>query len=133
MAALGLFVVAFQNYDQLPTFDSMRQGGSTLPPTNANPDYGSPATSESSVDWTQFAYTQYVTNSAYLCNSVMIFETLHRLKSKADRVMMYPENFLDPVATTATTDEGKLLIKARNEYNVKLVPVAVQKIGRAHV
>ncbi len=37
------------------------------------------------VNWSRFAYVQYVTNSAYLCNSVMLFETLHRLGSKADR------------------------------------------------
>ncbi|KAJ6041356.1 uncharacterized protein N7446_010753 [Penicillium canescens] len=45
------------------------------------------------VDWSRFAYTQYVTNTAYLCNSVMLFETLHRLNSKPDRVMMYPSEF----------------------------------------
>ena len=31
------------------------------------------------VDWSQFAYTQYVTNLDYLCNSVMLFERLHQL------------------------------------------------------
>jgi hypothetical protein len=36
------------------------------------------------LNWSDFAYTQYVTNTNYLCNSVMLFESLHRLKSKAD-------------------------------------------------
>lgn len=31
------------------------------------------------VHWLDFAYTQYVTNSNYLCNSVMMFEALDRL------------------------------------------------------
>ncbi|KAJ6003617.1 hypothetical protein N7522_006417 [Penicillium canescens] len=76
------------------------------------------------VDWSRFAYTQYVTNTAYLCNSVMLFETLHRLNSKPDRVMMYPmefsldENDAEPV--------GRLLRKARDQYNVQLVPIQVQ-------
>ncbi|KAJ9484193.1 hypothetical protein VN97_g9184 [Penicillium thymicola] len=74
------------------------------------------------VDWSQFAYTQYVTNTAYLCNSVMIFETLHRLDSKPDRVMMYPSEF----SLDENGAESRLLRKARDEYNVKLVPIKVQ-------
>ncbi|KYK56312.1 putative glucose n-acetyltransferase protein [Drechmeria coniospora] len=75
--------------------------------------------------WSRFAYVQYVTNSAYLCNSVMIFETLHRLGSKADRVMMYPSNMMDPAATGASTPDGELLIKARDQYGVRLSPISV--------
>jgi hypothetical protein len=78
------------------------------------------------VDWSRFAYTQYVTNADYLCNSVMIFETLHRLGSKADRLMMYPSFMLDPKATQSDTPHGKLLIQARDKYKVKLMPVVVQ-------
>ncbi|KAL4955664.1 nucleotide-diphospho-sugar transferase [Aspergillus filifer] len=66
------------------------------------------------VNWSRFAYTQYVTNTAYLCNSVMLFETLHRLSSKAERLMMYPEG------------SRRLLRKARDEFGVRLVPVKVQ-------
>lgn len=76
------------------------------------------------VDWSRFAYTQYVTNSEYLCNSVMIFESLHRLGSRADRVMMYPSRMLEK-GEDATTD-ARLLVKARDEYKVKLVPITVQ-------
>ncbi|KAJ5452897.1 hypothetical protein N7445_001080 [Penicillium cf. griseofulvum] len=76
------------------------------------------------LNWSQFAYTQYVTNTAYLCNSVMLFERLHSLKSKPDRVMMYPSEFsLDEKDNDL---EGRLLRKARDEYNVKLVPIKVQ-------
>lgn len=79
----------------------------------------------SGIDWSQFAYTQYVTNAAYLCNSVMLFEILHRLGSKADRLMMYPEGF----AADENSDklESRLLLKAKNEYNVKLQPIRVQR------
>ncbi|KAF7552520.1 hypothetical protein G7Z17_g4256 [Cylindrodendrum hubeiense] len=78
------------------------------------------------VDWSRFAYTQYVTDSDYLCNSVMIFETLHRLGSKADRVMMYPFEMLDPKATESESEVGRLLIKSRDEYQVKLMPIEIQ-------
>ncbi|KAL6882915.1 glycosyltransferase family 8 protein [Trichoderma longibrachiatum] len=79
-------------------------------------------------DWSRFAYTQYVTDSVYLCNSVMLLERLHHLGSRADRVLMYPEKMLpDP----ETWDDGgfrdaELLIKARDEYGVKLKPIEVQ-------
>lgn len=83
---------------------------------------------DAAVDWSRFAYTQYVTNSEYLCNAVMIFETLHRLGSKPDRVMMYPSHMLRDSANDHNInqrqgDEDRLLRKARDEYNVKLVPI----------
>ncbi|EKD12736.1 uncharacterized protein L3040_006887 [Drepanopeziza brunnea f. sp. 'multigermtubi'] len=76
------------------------------------------------VDWTKFAYTQYATNLNYLCNSVMIFETLHRLQSKPDRLMLYPSKYSAPDAV-ADTPERRLLLKARDEYGVKLEAVEV--------
>ncbi|KAF4948000.1 hypothetical protein FGADI_9995 [Fusarium gaditjirri] len=77
-------------------------------------------------DWSRFAYIQYVTNEDYLCNSVMIFEALHRLGSKADRLLMYPQQMLDPEAEYSSSHGGKLLIRARDEYNVTLQPIEIQ-------
>lgn len=128
--AIGLFVLAFRNYDSLPSLETLKSGyGAAVSNPNSDcPVASVPSTyDESHINWSRYAYTQYVTNQAYLCNSVMIFETLYRLGSKADRVMMYPETMMDPKATEATTDEGKLLIKARDVYKVKLHPVAVQR------
>ncbi|PCD31274.1 hypothetical protein AU210_010929 [Fusarium oxysporum f. sp. radicis-cucumerinum] len=76
--------------------------------------------------WSRFAYIQYVTNEDYLCNSVMIFEALHRLGSKADRLLMYPQEMLDPEAEYSSSHGGKLLIRARDEYNVTLQPIEIQ-------
>ncbi|KAL4791233.1 hypothetical protein BDV19DRAFT_381768 [Aspergillus venezuelensis] len=76
------------------------------------------------VNWSRFAYTQYVTNTAYLCNSVMLFETLHRLGSKAERLMIYPERF--SIDEQDSPSESRLLRKAREEFGVRLVPVKVQ-------
>ncbi|KAL6866776.1 glycosyltransferase family 8 protein [Trichoderma novae-zelandiae] len=87
----------------------------------------SPKTTDGT-DWSRFAYTQYVTSSEYLCTSVMLLERLHHLGSRADRVLMYPATMLpDP----ETWDDGgfrdaELLIKARDEYNVKLMPIQIQ-------
>ena len=79
---------------------------------------------DNDVDWDLFAYTQYVTDQNYLCNSVMLFETLDRLGSEADRVMMYPESMHFDQNDDSKVSE--LLIKAQDEYDVKLVPVQVQ-------
>ena len=76
----------------------------------------------SSVDWSEFAYCQYVTNEDYLCNSVMLFESLNRLGAQADCIMMYPQEWI----ASKDTRTGRLLTKARDEYGVELVPIEVQ-------
>jgi alpha-N-acetylglucosamine transferase len=74
-----------------------------------------------SMDWSRFAYVQYATNPDYLCNAVMMFERLHTLGSRADRVLIYPEKYSSQ--GTATIWQQNLLQKARDEYNVALSPV----------
>ena len=79
------------------------------------------------VDWSRFAYTQYATDRSYLCNSLMIFEALHRLGSKADRVLMYPYDFL--LSENDSLPEARLLRFARDEYAVKLKPIKIMMKG----
>lgn len=84
-----------------------------------------------SVDWSRFAYVQYATSPAYLCNSVMVFEILHRLNSKADRLLMYPSDYeLDGDPETESSN-SRLLRKARDQYDVKLKAIAVQRRNSA--
>ena len=74
--------------------------------------------------WSQYAYIQYVTNSDYLCNSVMLFEMLHRLGSKADRLMLVPAQF--------AAQEGwilDLMLMARDKYDVRLRTMDIQSRG----
>ncbi|KAI1113076.1 glucose N-acetyltransferase [Nemania sp. NC0429] len=129
LAVIGIFFLTFRNYDQIPTLATMRggHGGSSSTTANCPPAAVIPSFDGASIDWSRYAYTQYVTNKEYLCNSVMIFETLHRLKAKADRVMMYPESMMSPTETDPASTEAKLLVKARDRYGVKLVPVSVQR------
>ena len=92
----------------------------------ANQSANAPSSSPE-VDWSQFAYTQYATDSDYLCNSVMLFEILHRLGSRPDRVLMYPSRMMqDPSTQKPKNDNQRLLRKAADAYNVKLVPIKVQ-------
>jgi hypothetical protein len=54
----------------------------------------------------------------------MIFETLHRLGSKADRLMLVPNQF--------AASEGWLLdlvLKARDQYGVRLKTMDIQSKG----
>lgn len=83
------------------------------------------------VKWSDFAYVQYVTNENYLCNSLMILEALHRRGTKADRIMMYPDNWQpseDTVMDGKTVSE--LLAQARDRYQAKLVPIQVQSFTK---
>lgn len=80
------------------------------------------------LDWSKYAYTQYVTSSEYLCISVMLLERLHHLGSRADRVLMYPKKMLPNPETNdgGGFHDAELLIKARDEYDVKLMPIQIQ-------
>jgi len=73
------------------------------------------------VDWTRFAYSLYATNSAYLCNALMVYESLSRLGSKADRVLFYPQEW-DLEIESSTDRDSQLLVKARDDFGVKLMP-----------
>jgi hypothetical protein len=79
---------------------------------------------DNKTEWSKFAYAQYATDTEYLCNSLMLFESLDRLGSKADRLLMYPENF--PLDARAENKNTELLLKAKLEYGAKLVPVEVE-------
>lgn len=86
------------------------------------------ATGNPAIDWSRFAYVQYATNNIYLCNAVMMFGSLHRLKSKADRLLLYP-SWMTPMPGGKGFQEinGRLLRKARDEYGVKLKAVEIQR------
>jgi len=74
-------------------------------------------------EWKQFAYVQYATNLPYLCNSVMTFESLHRLGAKADKLLLYDQNW--KVDGSSDRPESRLLISLRDDYGVVLKPIEV--------
>jgi hypothetical protein len=76
------------------------------------------------IDWSRFAYIQYVTNSEYLCNALMFFDAFERLYSRPDRVMLVPSSMLEPEMVNSS--DAYLINKARDEYNVKIVPITIQ-------
>ncbi|GAB7339031.1 hypothetical protein MBLNU457_5694t2 [Dothideomycetes sp. NU457] len=78
-------------------------------------------TDTSSIDWSKYAYIQYATEKQYLCNSIMIFESLSKLHTKAAKVMLYPADW--DVGPEIGTFQSKLLLRAEADYGVELVPV----------
>ena len=56
----------------------------------------------------------------------MVFEALSRLGSKADRILFYPQQW-DLEIASSTDRDSQLLVKAREWYNVKLIPVEIPK------
>jgi hypothetical protein len=83
------------------------------------------------LDWEKLGYVTYVTDKDVLCNAVMLFESLYRLGSRAQRIMMIPdtEEFKtqEYSSRSAMEDEmvKRLLGVAEREYGVELVRVRV--------
>lgn len=84
-----------------------------------------PALKYKNVNWKHYAYSQYATDSHHICNSLMVFDQLDRLGAKAEKILMYPED-MDLIISNDRDRDSQLLVKARKEYGVKLVPIAVE-------
>ena len=83
----------------------------------------------SKLDWSKYAYSQYATNQHYLCNSLMLFDSLDKLKSPADRMLFYPKTW-DTDVSSSKDRISQLLTMARDEYKVKLRPVEMYTLKR---
>lgn len=79
---------------------------------------------ETAVDWHSFAYSLYATDPHSLCNAVLVFDSLKRLGSRADRVLFYPKEW-DTFIASNTDRTSQLLNIAQKEYNVNLLPVGL--------
>ncbi|KAF2828491.1 hypothetical protein CC86DRAFT_437798 [Ophiobolus disseminans] len=100
----------------------------------AIPTSMSSTSTHAAVTWSDYAYVQYVTDDNYLCNSLMILEALHRYRSKADRILMYSEEWKVPEQNQRSGNisvEGQSLAKERDLYAAKLVPIKLQSFERA--
>ena len=114
----SLFLLLLLYHAFISTSQSLLPGSQTH---NDAPPYTYPSNSNE-IDWSRFAYAQYATNVLHLCNSVMLFERLHALHSKASRLLLYPSHF----SLLDASPEAQLLLKARDTYNAELRPIEVQ-------
>ncbi|KAH7393957.1 nucleotide-diphospho-sugar transferase [Phaeosphaeria sp. MPI-PUGE-AT-0046c] len=87
-----------------------------------------PVSGEQSINWSNYAYSLYATDSATLCHAVLIADALARLGSKADRVLFYPEHWDTKVSDSQDRD-SQLLVIARDKYKVKLHPIKLLSVG----
>jgi hypothetical protein len=81
-----------------------------------------PVQGDTAVNWSNYAYSLYATDSATLCHAVLLADALARLGSKADRVLFYPE-YWDTIVSDSRDRDSQLLVLARDKYQVKLHPI----------
>ncbi|KAF1839692.1 glucose N-acetyltransferase 1 [Decorospora gaudefroyi] len=82
------------------------------------------------INWSNYAYSLYTTDSTALCHAVMLLDALARFGSKADRVLFYPEHW-DTTVESMRDRDSQLLGVARDRYKAKLHPVKpLQVAGR---
>ncbi|KAG9233973.1 nucleotide-diphospho-sugar transferase [Amylocarpus encephaloides] len=88
----------------------------------------------SGIDWARYAYVTYVTHKEVLCNALMMLESVKRLGSMAQRVMLIPdtEEFeTEGYGSKSAVKDGlvkKLLGFAEKNYGVKLKRVRILNI-----
>lgn len=115
---LRFIVAAFVLCAGLLTLDSLLRSR-TLPP----PAAPAPTTTRVELkDWSRVAYVLYATDADYMCNALMIFDSLKRLGARPDRVLIYPDLYED---RAADAPETRILREARDRYGVKLAPGAL--------
>ena len=75
--------------------------------------------------WKRVAYAQVVTDHRLVCNAVMVFGELHRQKSPAQRVLLFPKAWAETTKTgdPYTDTSRRLLKRAAKRYGVVLQPI----------
>ncbi|KAI9777136.1 MAG: hypothetical protein M1835_005321 [Candelina submexicana] len=89
------------------------------------------ATSQPAEGWKKVAYAQVVTDHRLVCNAVMVFGELHRQKSPAERLLLFPKAWADSTgAGDPYSDTSRRLLKrAAKRYGVVLQPIGTTLPG----
>jgi len=79
------------------------------------------------MDWSRLGYVQVVREHVELCSAVMLLSDLHRMKSPAKKILLFPRLWL---ATSVDDKYGpemsttrRLLRTAARRYGVTLIPM----------
>lgn len=79
------------------------------------------------MDWSRLGYVQVVREHVELCSAVMLLSDLHRMKSPAKRILMFPRLWLataeDEQYSPEMTTTRRLLRTAARRYGVTLMPM----------
>ena len=79
------------------------------------------------LDWNRLGYVQIAKDHTQLCSALMILADVHRKKSPAKKILMFPRTWLKPTdeeeynPQMATT--RRLLRTAARRYGIMLVPM----------
>lgn len=83
------------------------------------------------VDWRRLAHVQLAKTHHDVCNAIMVFGELHRLKSPARRVLLFPESWAaeksagkGDIADPFLDSSRRLMRMAARRYAVELLPVS---------
>ncbi|KAF2228152.1 hypothetical protein BDZ85DRAFT_315633 [Elsinoe ampelina] len=105
-------------------------------------------TQQAAIPWSRLAHVQFPTSHHEVCSAVMLFADLHRLKSPAKRVLVFPSEWLGSEGNKGTTGQGgmgkvradvsdpwmattrRLLRVAGRRYGVQLRPVSPRYMGK---
>jgi hypothetical protein len=80
-----------------------------------------------SLDWSRLGYVQVVRQHMELCSAVMLLSDLHKMKSPARKILLFPQIWLQEMegesynAEVSTT--RRLLRTAARRYGVTLIPM----------
>nr|POE72163.1 glucose n-acetyltransferase 1 [Quercus suber] len=86
------------------------------------PTTRTPILLEDDISWSDFAYCTYATSASDLCNSVMLLAALHKVRAKADRLLLYSSEW---DVNDAESSTGALLRRARDAYGAHIKPIKI--------
>lgn len=66
---------------------------------------------EEAIDWSQYAYVNYATDANYLCNTLIMFESLRDLGSKAQQLLLIPNHLLEAETNPDHEQVKKMLMQ----------------------
>jgi hypothetical protein len=79
------------------------------------------------MDWSRLGYVQLVREHVELCSAVMLLADIHRMKSPAKKLLLFPRVWLkkseDDTYDPRMTTTRRLLRTAARRYGVSLIPI----------
>nr|OQO23820.1 hypothetical protein B0A51_08142 [Rachicladosporium sp. CCFEE 5018] len=91
LITLALFLSGYTL--QQHTIANLRTFLRPLHPTSQHPTFSQSPSAEGAPDWTRLAHLQHPRTHFEVCSSIQIFADLHRLRSPARRILVFPRSW----------------------------------------
>jgi hypothetical protein len=82
---------------------------------------------EQNFDWSRLAHAQLVRNHEQVCDSLIIFHELHKQRSAAPKLLLFPRAWLEKEGDPDVETSIRLIRKASRLYRAILVPIGTLK------